>query len=70
MFELAVEGGRFLAAMLRSQDRVRVYPVNPKYAELNGVTCYPSVEALPEAPDLVGVIVPHDQVMGVLEASH
>ena len=63
-------GGRFLAAMLRSKDRVRVYPVNPRYTELSGVTCYPTIDALPEAPDLVGVIVPHDQVMGVLEASH
>src|SRR5215469_10865570 len=63
-------GGRFLAAMLRSQDRVRVYPVNPKYDELSGVTCYPTIEALPETPDLVGVIVPHHQVLDVLEASH
>src|SRR5215470_9059427 len=63
-------GGRFLAAMLKSNDRVRVYPVNPKYDELGGVACYPSIEALPEVPDLVGVIVPHDQVLDVLEASH
>jgi acetyltransferase len=63
-------GGRFLAAMLKSKDRVRVYPVNPKYAELGGVSCYPSVDSLPETPDLVGVIVPHDQVLDVLEASH
>ena len=63
-------GGRFLAAMLRSKDRIRVYPVNPRYDELGGVTCYPTIEALPEVPDLVGVIVPHDQVLGVLEASH
>jgi acetate---CoA ligase (ADP-forming) len=63
-------GGRFLAAMLKAGDRVRVYPINPKYAELSGVTCYPSIDAVPETPDLVGVIVPHEQVMGVLEASH
>lgn len=63
-------GGRFLAAMLKSSDRVRVYPVNPKYAELGGVACYPAIEAVPESPDLVAVIVPHDQVMPVLEASH
>ncbi|MBV9324435.1 MAG: acetate--CoA ligase family protein [Chloroflexi bacterium] len=61
-------GGRFLAAMLRSKDRVRVYPVNPKYTELGGVECYPTIEALPESADLAGVIVPHDQVMEVLEA--
>lgn len=63
-------GGRFLAAMLKARDRVRVYPVNPKYTELSGVACYPTIEALPETPDLAGVIVPHEQVMGVLESSH
>jgi acetate---CoA ligase (ADP-forming) len=26
-------GGRFLTAVLRARDRVRVYPVNPNYAE-------------------------------------
>ena len=35
-------GGRFLAAMLKAKDRVRVYPVNPKYDELSGVDCYPT----------------------------
>jgi acetate---CoA ligase (ADP-forming) len=63
-------GGRFLAAMLKANNRVRVYPVNPKYTELSGVTCYPTIDALPETPDLVGVIVPHEHVMGVMEASH
>ena len=30
-------GGRFLAAALKAQDRVRVYPVNPNYDEIQGV---------------------------------
>jgi acetyltransferase len=63
-------GGRFLTSMLRSGDRVRVYPVNPKYAELGGVTCYPTIDDLPEAPDLAGIIVPHDHVLGVLDSCH
>jgi acetate---CoA ligase (ADP-forming) len=63
-------GGRFLTAMLRSGDRVRVYPVNPRYTELGGVPCYPSVEDLPETPDLAGIVVPHGQVLGVLETCH
>lgn len=33
-----------------------IYPVNPKYAEINGLTCYPDIASLPEAPDL-GVVV-------------
>jgi acetate---CoA ligase (ADP-forming) len=63
-------GGRFLAAALKAQDRVRVYPVNPNYAEIQGVKSYPSVADLPEGPDLVAVVVPYNQVLDVLEASH
>ncbi len=32
-----------------------VYPVNPKYAEIEGHTCYPSLGALPARPDVVVV---------------
>lgn len=31
----------------------KVYPVNPKYDELQGVRCYASLADLPEVPDLV-----------------
>ena len=46
-------GGRLLNAVLRAKDRIRVYPVNPNYAELAGVRAYHSIADLPEAPDLV-----------------
>jgi len=59
-------GGRLLTAVLRSRERVRVYPVNPNYEEVSGVRSYPSVASLPEAPDLVGIVVPHSKVLGVL----
>src|SRR3546814_5805216 len=42
-----------------SSDRIlkvgfpgRIYPVNPKYPEIGGLTCHSSIEALPEAPDV------------------
>lgn len=60
-------GGRFLQAALRASDRVKVYPVNPRYEELMGMRCYQSLAELPESPDLVGIIVPYDRVMGTLE---
>ena len=63
-------GGRFLAAALKAKDRVRVYAVNPRYDEIMGVKSYPSVTNLPEAPDLVGIVVPYDQVLDVLQESH
>ena len=60
-------GGRFLQNALRASQRVRVYPVNPRYDELMGLKCYPSVKDLPESPDVVGIIVPYARVMGILE---
>src|ERR1700744_1549646 len=62
-------GGRFLAAALKAKDRVRVYAVNPRYDEIMGVKSYSSVSALPEAPDVVAVVVRYDQVLDVLEES-
>ncbi|HLF04841.1 MAG TPA: acetate--CoA ligase family protein [Dehalococcoidia bacterium] len=63
-------GGRFLAASLKAKDRVRVYAVNPRYPEVLGAKCYPTISDLPEAPDLVGIVVPYDQVMDTLRESH
>jgi acetyltransferase len=60
-------GGRFFRSVLASQDRLRVYPINPRYQEVLGVKCYPRLTDLPETPDLVGVIVPAEAVMPVLE---
>ena len=63
-------GGRMLAVALKAKNRVKVYPVNPRYDEVMGTKCYPSVLDLPEAPDTVGVVVPYDRVLEVLEQSH
>jgi acetyltransferase len=63
-------GGRFLAAALKAQDRVRVYAVNPRYDDIMGAKSYPSITDLPEAPDLVGIVVPYHQVLEVLHESH
>ncbi|MDE0720625.1 MAG: acetate--CoA ligase family protein [Dehalococcoidia bacterium] len=63
-------GGRMLAAALKASTRVNVYPVNPRYEEVQGVKCYPSVTALPETPDVVCVVVSSEQVLDVLNESH
>src|ERR687887_1584419 len=60
-------GGRFLRAALQAGDRIRIYPVNPRYDEVMGVKCYPDLQEVPEAPDVVGIVVPYDQVMPTLE---
>jgi acyl-CoA synthetase (NDP forming) len=63
-------GGRMLAAALKAKDRVNVYPVNPRYDEIMDTKCYPSVADLPEAPDMVGIVVPYERVLDVLRESH
>ena len=64
-------GGRFVAAAMGSmQQGVNVYPVNPRYEEVQGLQCYPSVSALPEAPDVVGIVVPYHAVLDTLRESH
>ena len=62
-------GGRMLAASLKASARVNIYPVNPRYEEVQGVKCYPSVSSLPETPDVVCVVVSSAQVLDVLKES-
>jgi acetate---CoA ligase (ADP-forming) len=63
-------GGRLLNAVLRARDRVRIYPVNPNYDEIAGVQAYRTISDLPEAPDLMGVVVPYQKVMDVLREGY
>lgn len=43
-----------------------VYAVNPKYSEVLGRPCYPSVAALPEPVDLAVIVIPAEGVLPVL----
>lgn len=46
---------------------LRAYPVNPAYEEVLGRTCYPSLDALPEVPDIVDVFRRHDAIPEVVD---
>jgi acetyltransferase len=35
-----------------------IWPVNPKYAEIDGAECFPAVAQLPAAPDLAVIVTP------------
>src|SRR5437868_8020159 len=63
-------GGRFLAAVLKAKDRVRVYAVNPRYDEIMGIPSYASITDLPESPDMVGIVVSYNQVLPTLQECH
>ena len=45
----------------------KIFPVNPRFKEAGGMQCYASVRDLPQAPDHVGIVVPAERVMGILE---
>lgn len=60
-------GGRCIAGLLRFGYGGRVFPINPKRATLFGMPCFPNVEALPEAPDHVGIALPGDAALDALE---
>jgi acyl-CoA synthetase (NDP forming) len=46
----------------------RIYPVNPRYPEIAGIRCWPSVDSLPEAPDAAIVAVAAARVLEAIEA--
>ncbi len=48
-------GGRPIAYMLNQGFAGRLYPVNPRREEVQGLRAYPNVAALPEVPD-VGIV--------------
>lgn len=45
-----------------------IYPINPKYAEVQGLTAFPSIEAVPGPVDLALITVPAPAVVPALEA--
>lgn len=51
-------GSRMLDEVARSTSNPVIYPVNPRYPDLDGRRCYPSLADLPQAPDLVLLGVP------------
>ncbi|MEN3353071.1 MAG: hypothetical protein V7640_1229 [Betaproteobacteria bacterium] len=44
----------------------KLYPVNPRYQEVAGIKCYPSLTDVPETPDLVLVLVNASRVTDIL----
>ena len=46
--------------------RGKLYPVNPRYREVGGLECYPSLTAVPDTPDLALVLVNAARVPDIL----
>ena len=54
--------GRPVAYLRRHGFAGRIYPINPRYKELAGLTCYPDVSSLPEPPDVGLILLASDRV--------
>lgn len=60
-----IRSSNFVASYL-VRTSLTTYPVNPMYDEVLGMKCYPSLEDLPEAPDIVDIFRRTDQIPGVV----
>jgi len=60
--------GRPLAYMLRFQYPGKIYPINPKYQEIAGVKCFPSIDDVPDEIDVLMMIIPSQEILANLEA--
>ena len=60
-------GGRCVRELIDFGFTGELYPVNPKRDDIFGVRCYPSIDAVPEVPDHVGIVLPAEAVPDALE---
>jgi acetyltransferase len=55
--DLTTVNGRSLMLMLRHKTTARLYPVNPKRDQVQGLTCYKQVSDLPVTPDVAVLVI-------------
>jgi acetate---CoA ligase (ADP-forming) len=65
--DLARIGGQPIKLLTEYGYKGRVYPVNPKYTEIKGLTCYPDVTAVPKPCDVALIAVAGHLVPGAIE---
>ena len=61
-------GGRPIRYLQAAGFAGRVYPVNPKHTEVQGLAAFPDIAEVPEAVDLAIVAVPAPSVVQTVEA--
>ena len=60
-------GSGFLSPLLELGFKGKIYPVNPKYSEIEGMKAYPSLREIPDSVDYVISAVPAPEVLKMLE---
>jgi acyl-CoA synthetase (NDP forming) len=56
-------GGRPLKYLQQNRFKGRIYPVNPKYGEINGLKCYADITQIPDEIDLAIISLPGQAVL-------
>ncbi|SCU76896.1 CoA-binding protein [Cupriavidus necator] len=67
--DVARPGSQVVRALLKNGYRGKIFPVNPKYEQFDGLKCYGSVADIDEDVDLVVIGVPAKGVLPVLETA-
>jgi acetyltransferase len=65
--DLAKASGLPLRNIVSAKFAGRIYPVNLRASEINGVKCYPTVTDLPEAPDVAVLMIDAKLTAQILE---
>jgi acetyltransferase len=60
-------GGRILRYLRNHGYAGEIFPVNPKYDQIEGIKCYPDIASIPLETDVALVAVPEQSVLSVLE---
>jgi len=55
----------FFAAKYMLDHGYKIIPVNPRYDQVLGQTCYPDIESIPEQVDIVDVFQRSDRVVPI-----
>ncbi|MBY0267664.1 MAG: CoA-binding protein, partial [Burkholderiales bacterium] len=66
--DLVTISGQPLKHMVTHGYQGKLYPINPKYQDILGVKCWPSIESLPETPELGLILVNASRVADMLIA--
>ena len=60
-------GHEILASLIRDGYEGKLFPVNPKADEVEGLQCYPDLQSIGEVPELVLIVIPARFVPATME---
>lgn len=59
--------GRLLSMLRKNDYPGKIYPINPNYADIDGIKCYPKVSDIGAPVDLAVIVIPARAVLAALE---